>query len=113
MHEWNNHLTVHVFLPFRKAAVHDGLVKQIETHITNAASRRCAVIVTGPPLTGKKVVCQRAAGYANLVPYLHVSDESMGFLQLARTIATWFLYIDVKQIRDYADLVLSLLEMKR
>ena len=59
------------------------------------------------------MVCQRAAGYANLVPYLHVSDESMGFLQLARTIATWFHYIDLTEIRDCADFVLYLLEMKR
>jgi hypothetical protein len=69
--------------------------------------------VTGAPLTGKKVVCQRAAGYANLVPYLHVSNESMGFLQLARTIATWFQYIDSEEIQECADLVISHLGKKR
>ena len=96
-----------------KAPVHEGLVRQIEKHITNTESKRCAVVVTGAPLSGKKVVCQRAAGYASLVPYLHVSDVSMGFLQLARTIATWFLYIDSEVIRDCAGVVISLLEKKK
>ena len=77
------------------------------------ASKRCAIVVTGGPLTGKKVVCQRAAGYANLVPYLHVSDVNKGFLQLARTIATWFIYIDSEEIRECAGTVISHLEKKR
>ena len=69
--------------------------------------------MTGAPLTGKKSVCQRVAGYANLVPYLHVSDESMGFLQLARTVATWFLYIDSDEVKSSANSVICHLEMKR
>lgn len=79
----------------------------------NSKTKRCAVVVTGAPQTGKKVVCQRAAGYANLVPYLHVSDESIGFLQFARTVATWFRFMEIEEVRDCADTVLSLLEMKR
>jgi hypothetical protein len=87
-------------------------VKFIEKHITGD-SRRCAVLVTGAPLGGKKVVCQRAAGYANLVPYLHVSDESAGFLQLASTIATWFRYADIEEVQDAAESVLNHTKMKR
>lgn len=59
------------------------------------------------------MVCQRAAGYANLVPYLHVSDVSMGFLQLARTVATWFLFVDSEEIQERASFVISYLEKKR
>ena len=54
-------------------------------------------------------MCQRAAGDANLVPYLHLSDESAGFLQLAKTIATWFQYVDDEAVRLRADNVLELL----
>lgn len=95
------------------APVHEGIVKRIEEHITSKTSKRCAVIVTGAPLTGKKSVCQRAAGFSNLVPYLHVSDESMGFLQMARTIATWFLYVDSDEVKISANIVISHLEKKR
>jgi hypothetical protein len=93
--------------------VHEALVQQITQHITSRKSNRGAIIVTGATLTGKKVVCQRAAGYASLVPYLHVSDESMGFLQLARTIATWFQYVDDGEVRCCAEVVLQHLEKKR
>lgn len=65
--------------------------------------------MTGIPLAGKKIVCQRAAGDADLVPYLHLSDESAGFLQLAKTIATWFQYVDDETVRLRADKVLELL----
>ena len=82
-------------------------------HITNDKSKRCAVVVTGATLTGKKSLCQRAAGYADLVPYLHVSDESMGFLQLARTIATWFQYIDSEEIKACTENIFCHLEKKR
>jgi hypothetical protein len=54
-------------------------------------------------------VCQRAAGKADLVPYLHLSDESAGFLQLAKTIATWFHYVVDDAVRRCADNVLELL----
>lgn len=54
-------------------------------------------------------MCQRAAGKADLVPYLHLSDESAGFLQLAKTIATWFQYVDDEAVRSSADNVLELL----
>ena len=54
-------------------------------------------------------MCQRAAGNANLVPYLHLSDESAGFLQLANTIATWFQYVDDEAVRRGANNVLELL----
>jgi hypothetical protein len=74
---------------------------------------RSAVFVTGAPLTGKKIVCQRAAGFANMVPYVHLSDESMGFVQLARTIATWFKYIDNEEVHTSAVNVLCQLEMHR
>jgi hypothetical protein len=44
-----------------------------------------------------------------LVPYLHLSDESAGFLQLAKTIATWFQYVDDEAVRQCANNVLELL----
>lgn len=93
--------------------VHDGLLKQIEAHIRGDDSCRCAVLVTGIPLAGKKTLCQRAAGFADLVPYLHVTDESAGFLQLANTIARWFQYVDVDDIRSRAFSVLEHLEKRR
>ena len=44
-----------------------------------------------------------------MVPYLHLSDESAGFLQLAKTIATWFQHVDDEAVRRGADNVLELL----
>jgi hypothetical protein len=35
-----------------------------------------------------------AAGFANMVPLLHVCSELLGLLQLARTMAEWFKYVD-------------------
>jgi hypothetical protein len=61
-------------------------------------------------MAGKKIICQRAAGYADLVPYLHVADESAGFVQLARSIATWFHYVDNVDVRCLSDSVLDHLE---
>jgi hypothetical protein len=61
------------------------------------------------PLSGKKNIAQRAAGRADLVPYLHLSDESAGFLQLAQTIATWFQYVDDEEVRNSANGVIDLL----
>lgn len=86
--------------------MHDDVVIEITEHI-RLSKNRIAVIVTGEPLAGKKIVCQRAAGFANLVPYLHLSDATAGFLQLARTIATWFRYVDNDAIRNLADDVLQ------
>ena len=88
-------------------------MKEIEGHISGEGSSRCAVMVTGIPLAGKKIICQRAAGYANLVPYLHVSDECAGFVQLARTIATWFQYVDNDDVRYLADSIFEHLTQKR
>lgn len=72
----------------------------------------CAILaVTGMPLSGKKIVCQRAAGYSNFAPFLHLSDEHGGLLQLARTIAKWFSYSDFDDIRYLAGSVLEHLGM--
>lgn len=84
----------------------------IVSHL-NKGGGRSAVIVTGPPLAGKKIVCQRAAGYAELVPYLHLSEDSAGFLQLARTIATWFQYVDHEEITLISRRVLEHLKVHR
>jgi hypothetical protein len=59
--------------------IHNGPVTEIQEHITGNRSRS-AVLVTGPPLAGKKIVCQRAAGLANMVPFLHVCCEASGLL---------------------------------
>lgn len=98
--------------PFVPGRCHDGIVEEITKHITKGR-RRCAVLVNGISLAGKKIVCQRAAGFADLVPYLHVSDDSAGFLQLARTIATWFSYIENDDVRYLADSVMRHLEHGR
>lgn len=57
-------------------------------------------------------VCQRARGFANMVPFLHVSDSSYGLLQLARTVATWFKYVSEDNVRERALNVLNLLKEK-
>ena len=93
---------------FDAGRVHDDLVDQITNHL-NRGGARVAVIVSGIPLAGKKIVCQRAAGNADFVPYLHLSDESAGFLQLARTIATWFQYAEDEDVHSRANDVLDLL----
>lgn len=88
--------------------MHDDVVSEIATHISQDGNS--AVVVTGVPLAGKKTVCQRAAGCADLVPYLHLSDASAGFLQLANTIATWFQYVDNEPVRCLARSVLIQME---
>jgi hypothetical protein len=65
------------------------------------------VVVTGIPLPGKKIACQRAAGYSDFVPFVHLREESAGFLQLGQTIAEWFQYIDDREI---SALALSVME---
>ena len=50
-------------------------------------------------------VCQRAAGFANMVPFLHVADPCYGLLQLVRTIAKWFQYVDSEKVRKSAQQV--------
>jgi hypothetical protein len=97
------------FLTLFAAHVHDDLVDVITNHIC-IDRPRVAVIVTGVSLSGKKIICQRAAGCANLVPYLHLSDASAGFLQLAKTIATWFRYVDDDAVNQLAESVLELIE---
>jgi class 3 adenylate cyclase len=85
-------------------------IRLIADHIV--CRERAAVIVTGPSLSGKKIVCQQAAGVTNTVPYLHMSAESLGMLQIARTIATWFKYARVPQIQDAAFEILQHLDEK-
>jgi len=67
---------------------------------------RLAIVVTGVSLAGKKIVCQRAAGNAGFTPYKHLADPSAGFVQLARTIATWFQYVENEEVRTLAGDVL-------
>jgi hypothetical protein len=56
------------------------------------------------------IACQRAAGFSDLVPYLHVSQVSAGFLQLAKTIATWFLYCGGTMYPDIVQLANAVLD---
>jgi class 3 adenylate cyclase len=86
--------------------VHNAKVQEIQNHVGGYRDR-CAVVVTGIPLAGKKIACQRAAGFSDLVPYQHICDESAGFLQLARTIATWFQYADDIDVRNIASSVIK------
>lgn len=71
------------------------------------------IVITGPPQSGKKFAAQSAAGYADLTPFLHVSSESAGQLQLARTIALWFKYVDDHDIQLGASDVLEHLDARR
>jgi hypothetical protein len=64
-------------------------------------------------MSGKKVVCQRAAGLADFVPYLHVCDASYGILQLARTVSTWYSFADSREVVAAAKEVHDLLEKRR
>ena len=57
-------------------------------------------------------VCQRAAGYADMVPFLHVSDSSYGLLQLVRTVAKWFKYTSSEKVRQRAKDVLASMDKK-
>lgn len=88
--------------------VHDSKVQELQNHIS--CRTRSAVLVTGIPLAGMGIVCQRAAGYSDLVPYLHLCEVSAGTLQLARTIATWFHYNEDTEVKEKANTVISDLE---
>lgn len=45
-----------------------------------------------------------------MVPFLHVSDTSYGLLQLVRTIAKWFKYVDNQRVHTKAKVVLDLMD---
>lgn len=92
---------------------HDDSVFTVTDWITRSDHQRCAVLVKGPPFAGKKIVCQRAAGYAETVPFLHVCDKSFGLLQLARTIALWFQYAPYENVMKEAELVMELMDQKK
>jgi class 3 adenylate cyclase len=92
--------------------MHNGSVAEIHEYITGNRSR-CAVVVTGPALAGKKIVCQRAAGFADMVPFLHVCSETAGQLQLARTMITWFKYVDNDDVRELASGVMKHMSERR
>jgi hypothetical protein len=85
--------------------LHNDYVQAIQNHIDSR--HRSAVVVTGCPMAGMRIVCERAAGYSDLVPYLHLCDASAGFVQLGRTIATWFSYVDNVEIRLLAKSVID------
>lgn len=79
----------------------------------NTGRTRCAVILTGAPFAGKKTICQKAAALSDLVPFVHVCNETAGLAQLARTIATWYSYVKKKEIRKMAANVLEHLDQSR
>ena len=81
-------------------AIHHNKVREIQQHITGR--NRSVVIVTGAAMAGMRMVCQKAAGLSDFVPYLHLCELSAGFLQLATTIATWFMYVDDDEVRIIA-----------
>lgn len=85
--------------------VHNDIVNAIKDHIEKR--NRSAVVVAGVPVSGKKVVCQRAAGFAGFVPFIHICDQTAGLLQLARTIGDWFAHSDNPEIRSMAEKVVG------
>ena len=91
--------------------VHNGVVHAIRSFVCDRS--RSAVVVSGIPYSGKKIVCQRAAGKADFVPFLHVSDQNYGLLQLARSMATWYKYSDIDDVRYLADSVIAHMEQSR
>lgn len=92
---------------------HDDKVERIAKWIKQSEQNRCAVIVKGPPFAGKKIVCQRAAGSADMVPFLHVCDKTFGLMQLARTIALWFQYNQHESIVRGAEHIIQLMDKKK
>ena len=95
------------------ASVLDDKVEEIRSLITARGPTKRAMIITGPALSAKKIAAQRAAGYAGMIPYLHVSSESAGYLQLASTIAMWFKHVDDIDMQTFASDVLHHLQAKR
>lgn len=94
------------------ASIHDDTVKLVQNHISGDRSRT-AVLITGPPSSGKKIVGQRAAGVADLVPFQHNCSGKHGMLELARTMAMWYRYVDVDEVRFLADGVMEHLRHHR
>ena len=94
-------------------SVHDEQVRDIQDQLTRGYRSKRTIVVTGPPQSGKKCAAQRAAGFADLTPFLHVSSESAGHLQLARTIAAWYNYVDDLDVKAGAMDVLEHLDAKR
>jgi len=110
--EANMHLAFRV-LETDFGRCHDEKVDEIVKWITRSDRSRCAVLVKGPPFAGKKIVCQRASGFAEMVPFLHVCDPSFGLLQLARSIASWFKYNQHSSVVRGAEHIFQLMnEMK-
>lgn len=94
-------------------SVHDAEVRNMQEKLTIGHRSKRTIVITGPPQSGKKIAAQRAAGYADLTPFLHVSSESAGHLQLTRTIATWYQYIDDHDIRSGAMEILEHIDARR
>lgn len=86
-------------------AIHESHMQDIYKFLESRT--RSAIVVTGAPLVGKKMVCQRAAGKCGLVPYLHLCDKSDEFASLARTIATRFRFVGDQKVRHLAENVLE------
>lgn len=87
------------------ARVHDDKMEEMVQFVSDLS--RSACVVTGIPLSGKKILCQRVAGAAGFVPFLHVADPTNGLLQLSRTIAVWFRYSNVDEVSSLAKSVLK------
>ena len=86
------------------APIHNDIVDQIYG-ILSGSKCRGVVVITGPPLAGKKSICQRAAGRAGLVPIRHICSSGGGHFQLARTIVTWYRHCRDPEIREVAAVV--------
>jgi class 3 adenylate cyclase len=86
------------------APIHNNVTNQV-FEILSGSKPRGVVIVSGPPLAGKKTLCQRAAGRASLVPILHICDSGGGHLQLARTIVMWYQHCKDPEIREVSGIV--------
>lgn len=97
---------------FALAPVHQEAVEKI-TSMLFGRNTRGAVIVTGPPNSGKKCALQRAAGLACVVPVLHTCDAGAGHLQLAKTVASWFLHCRHQDLRDFAQGVSDHMDQQR
>lgn len=54
-----------------------------------------------------------AAGFANMVPLLHVCSELLGLLQLARTMAEWFKYVESDEVQSLAQSIIHYMDRKK
>ena len=88
------------------------VVKQIQKYMNTERNRIC-VMITGVPFAGSTMVSQQAAALSNLVPFVHMADETAGLAQLASTMAMWYSHVDNDEVQSLAASVIEHMAEKR